>query len=195
MEKNRNILKHALQSLPAKDPPDEVWSRINNQLTKKEKLAQLTKYEPPRKVWNRIEQQLATNKRKSIMPAFIKWSVAAAAIIVIGYFVYINDLNGHQNINYSEKWVSIQNPAQWNDHETPEAILSTICELNPTVCNSPDFKKIKANIEQLEKTKQIILRQFNKYEPNTELEIMLTKIKLEQAGLIKQMIYKTTCAL
>ena len=190
MEKNRNILKQALQSLPAKDPPDEVWNRINNQLTKKEKLAQLTGHEPPRKVWNHIEQQLANNssKRKNIRLALIKWGAVAAAVFAIGYFVYINNFNRHQNINYSEKWVTIQNPAQWNDQETPETILSTICKVNPTVCNSPDFKKIKAKIEQLEKTKQLILMQFNKYEPNTELKIMLTKIELEQAGLIKQII-------
>ncbi len=190
MEKNRNILKHALQSLPAETPPNEVWNRINYQLTKKEKLAQLTKHEPPRKVWNHIEQQLANNtgKRKNIRLALIKWSAVAATVFAIVYFVYINNFNGHQNISYSEKWVTIQNPAQWNENETPETILLTICEVHPTVCNSPDFKKIKARIEQLEKTKQIILMQFNKYEPNTELKIMLTKIELEQAGLIKQII-------
>ncbi len=190
MEKNRNILKHALQSLPAKDPSDEVWNKINKQLSKKERLAQLTKYEPPRKVWTHIEQQLANNssERKSIMPALIKWSVAAAAIFIIGYFIYVNDFNSHQNINYSEKWVTIQDTALWNDQETPETILSTICEGNPAICNSPNFKMIKTKIEQLEKTKQIILTQFNIYEPNTELKIMLTKIELEQAGLIKQII-------
>jgi len=189
MEKNRNILKEALKILPAKSPDNALWNRIENELIKKEKLGKLSTHEPPSSVWDNIEKELpaSKNRRNRFWLTPIKWSAVAAAVFIFGYLIIAYGLNPHNNISHSEKWVSIQTTTQW-ESENPETILSIICNENPTVCSTQNFKKVKARIEQLEKTKQTILSHFNKYDANSELKLMLTKIELEQAGLIKKIL-------
>jgi len=192
MENNNDILKNAIQNLPEYIPEENVWISIDNALSKKETLTTLPNYTPPESVWNNIEKSLSkSGQPKPVLTIRLKQIMAVAALLLIGLIVFNNLKSKNSSISHSEEWTEVQTTGEWNDNNELKNVLNLICDNNPSVCITPEYKQAKARIEQLEQSKQIILKQMNKYEPNTDLEIMLTKIELEQTGLIKQIMQKT----
>jgi len=218
VEKNRNILIDALKKLPiytpddsswekiklhlekdtpsgripqlgVMNPPEGIWTNIDHELSRREKLASLNRHDPPEQVWENIAGTLTTNlvKRRIIRLA---WSSAAAAIFILGFFIFTT--NNSKNYNYSEEWVQIQDVHQWDeDDQSVERVLALLCDENPATCKTPEFKELQKELSSLNQSKQEILNQLNKYDADTELEIKLTEIELERSNLIKEMITKT----
>lgn len=113
MEKNRHILKDALQHLqnfspkqgaweeiqkdlseaPLKEavsklksisPPEQIWDAISDEKAKQEKLSQLKTYTPDAEIWDQIDKSLnADAKKKSFIRTFRITSWAAAAAMLI----------------------------------------------------------------------------------------------------------------
>ena len=224
MEKNRKILLDTLRKLPVYTPDDEIWealssnlketsslnkmpalskieppefiwTNIDNHLNRQEKLAALTQYEPPHEVWENIEQGLNDRKHKGVSRRsfqWIKWASAVAALFVLGFFISKAIDNNNSDFTYSEEWVEIRNVQQWTAEDTSvELALNLICLAKPLECKTPEFKELKKELSFLNQSKQEILRQLNKYDTNTELEIKLTEIELERSNLIKELIAKT----
>ena len=224
MEKNRKILLDTLGKLPVYTPKDEIWetlssnleetsspdklpalskieppefiwTNIDNHLSRQEKLAALTQYDPPREVWKNIEQGLNNRKHKGVSRRsfqWIKWASAIAALFVLGFFISKAINKNSSNFSYSEEWVEIRDVQRWTDEDpSVEQALNLICLAKPQECNTPAFKELEKELSFLNQSKQEIIRQLNKYEPNTELEIKLTEIELERSNLIKEMIAKT----
>ncbi len=192
---NKSLSLDKLGQLRKFEPPKSVWDNIDEKLTRNEKLSTLPKYNPPEKVWESIDRSLSNgkdNQAKNRIIKLVKWTSAAAAIFILGFFVFTKVNTDNRNISYSEEWVELQDMQQWDEGgQMLENTLVLICEENPVVCKSPEFKKMKADWEFLNKSKQAILMQLSKYDTNTELEIMLTEIELEQTSLIKEMIANT----
>ena len=222
MEKNRKILIDALRKLPVYspedkawevlssnlkkaqpsgsmpqlrkiEPPEAIWTNIDNELSHREKLTALNHFDPPQEVWENIDKKLSITKadqgkRKIIQ--WLKWSSAAAAIVALGFFIFTTINN--KNFNYSEEWVKIQDVQQWNgDDQSIEQALALICNENPATCNTPEFIKLEKELSFLNQSKQEVIGQLNKYDTNTKLEIILTEIELERSSLIKEMIANT----
>jgi len=219
VEKNRNILKDALKKLPvytpenpvwekielqlAKDPvsgkipqlhvidpPEAIWTNIDHELNRREKLSSLKRYNPPEEVWENIDRTLTTNRIKRKTVQWLTGASAVAAVLILGFFIFTP--NGGNNYSYSEEWVQIQDVHQWEeDDQSVEQVLALLCNENPATCKTPEFKELEKELSFLNQSKQEILNQLNKYDANTELEIKLTEIELERSNLIKEMIAKT----
>ena len=222
MEKNRKILVDALRKLPVYspednawkvlssnlkktqpsvsmpqlckiEPPEAIWTNIENELSRREKLSALNFYDPPLEVWGNIVHKLNIRKIKQAKrrtTQWLKWSAAAAAIFVLGFFIFTTINNN--NFSYSEEWAELQDVQLWTeDDQSVEQALALICNEKPATCNTPEFKKLEKELSFLNQSKQEILSQLNKYDTNTELEIILTEIELERSSLIKEMIANT----
>ena len=176
-------------------PPEAIWTNIDNELSHREKLAALHIYEPPLEVWGNIEQKLNLRKTQRIKRRtiqWLKWSSAAAAIFVLGFFIFTAINNKNNNFSYSEEWVELQDVQRWTeDDQSIEQALALICNEKPAECNTPEFREMEDELSILTQSKQAILGQLNSYDTNTEMEILLTEIELERSNLIKEMIAKT----
>ncbi|MCB2221789.1 MAG: hypothetical protein KQI35_15450 [Bacteroidetes bacterium] len=188
----KNFLKEQMGAI---QPPDFIWEKIDAELTRHDKISSLTHINPPEMVWEKIELQLAekesrSSNRKAIL--FMSWTSAIAAILIFGFLISSLFHSKPNNITYSEEWIEIPKKLQWNENEEEiELTLNLLCSERPTVCQSPDYKKLKQELSFLNESKQAILNQLSKYETNPELEQLLVKIELERTSLIKEMIDKT----
>lgn len=194
LDKNSTSTK-ILQQLSKIEPPENIWDKIDEELTRREKRSILKQYNPPEKVWENIDRNLSirkTNRVKRRIIQLVKWSSAAAAVFILGFFIFTTVNTNKINFSYSEEWIELQDVQKWDEDELViEQTLDLICRENPIACKSPEFKKMEEDLEFLNQSKQAILKQLSKYDANTELEIMLTEIELEQTSLIKEMIANT----
>ena len=184
-----------MPSLRRIEPPEDIWTNIDNELSRREKLAALINYDPPAEVWENIERKLSirkTERTKRRIIHWLKWSSATAAIFVLGFFIFTAINNKNSNFSYSEEWVELQDVQQWTEEDPlVEQALALICNEKPAECNALEFKELEEELSLLNQSKQAILRQLNKYDTNTGLEILLTEIELERSNLIKEMIAKS----
>jgi len=177
------------------DPPESIWGNIDEKLSQKEKLSSLKEYSPPENIWNNIDQDLSakkiSNNKKQIV-SWMKLSSVAAAIFILGYFIFITVNNSKNNFSYSEEWLELTDVQNWNEEENSiDYVLNLMCNENPKACKSAEFLEMDEELKFLDQAKQAILQQLNKYDTNTKLEILLTEIELERTSLIKEMIAKT----
>ena len=174
------------------EAPESIWNNIDKKLSRREKISSLTDYNPPAEVWDSIDKNLSFKKvnhlRRQIVQ-WVKWSSAAAAIFTLGIFIF-NSVNTNSNdFSYSKESLELRDVQNWNDDDlTVEYALEIICKENPVACNSQQFKEMDKELTFLNQSKQAIIEQLNKYDTNTELEIILTEIELERSNLIKEMI-------
>lgn len=189
---DQSLSSNKLPQLSEIEPPESIWDNIDKKLSKREKISALTEYNPPEKVWENIDKEVSlknANHLKRQIFQWVKWSSAAAAIFTLGLFIF-NTVNTNNNdFSYSEESLELTNMQNWNDDDlSVEYALALICKENPTACKSPEFKEMDNELTFLNQSKQAIIEQLNKYDTNTELELMLTEIELERSSLIKEMI-------
>jgi len=187
--------KNASSNLPLLseiEPPESIWNNIDKKLSRKAKISSLTEYSPPEKIWVSIDKDLSikkVNHLKRQIVKWAKWSSAIAAIFTLGIFIF-NTANTKKNdFSYSKESLELTEIQNWSDDElSVEYALDLICKENPIACNSPQFKEMDKELRFLNQSKQAIIEQLNKYDTNTELELLLTEIELERSSLIKEMI-------
>lgn len=194
MEKNREILKKALRQMRWYEPLDDCWNAIGNALEEKQApflSVKLNTFSPPGTIWENIDRRLAAKKPSPIKNRailFLKWSSVAAAGIILGFIIYI--IFERQNkLTYSEEWVAAGSfqPATGNDSLTYLA-LDEKCKIQPTICQSYEFLEMKKELDFLDESKKTITERLNKYDPDQELEIMLTRIDMEREEILGQLI-------
>lgn len=191
-EKNYKILQKALQKLPEYSPGEELWERMEISLHADPLnyiIHKLNKIEPPHSIWEHIDKELAIRGKYSTIKLWAKWSLAAAAILVLGVVIVVAVKSNHKDLAYSEELLLNEDVTRWQDDNAVVAqTLTLICEAKPEVCRSTEFKKMKKELEFLDQSKQAVVKQLNQYNNDPELNIKLTKIELEQTEIINQMV-------
>lgn len=191
----KNNFSDKLSQLSEIEPPNMIWDKIESELNFHEKFTNLNQYEPPKKIWENLDNLLSHKFQKPIkrrIGQLMIWTSTAAAILVLGFFIYTTSIVKNKNFNYSEEWLILNEEVRWNNNEYEvEQALILFCNENPKVCKSHDFKELNKELLILDQSKQTIEKYFNKYDTNAELDKMLLKIELERTSLIKEMIAKT----
>lgn len=190
-EKNYKILRTALHKLPEYLPGEELWENMEKSLHVKSIIGiqKLSKIEPPQSIWQRIDKELAIRDKYAKIKLWAKWSLASAAILVLGAVIVVAVQSNHKHLAYSEELLLNEDVTRWQDDDAVVAqTLSLICEAKPEVCRSTEFKKMKKELEFLDQSKQAVVKQLNQYNKDPELKIKLTKIELEQTEIINQMV-------
>jgi hypothetical protein len=195
MEKNREILKKALLKMPDYHPEASLWYGVESSLNidmRAEALQQLSRFDPPEEVWNSIDRHLSENKSWKIMAPvsrLVKWSSVAAAIILCGILINTIFINNKNKLHYSEEWLIIADVRYLQESDTSSyRKIEHKCKIQPAVCQSDEFLKMKQELDFLDQSKQAILSRMSPYNPDKNLETILERIDKERTGILDQMI-------
>lgn len=203
-EPNKYILRKALDKLPVYPPDDNIWERIQNRLAKEElhrTIADLKSYDPPEELWDQITRELgkneglqqSTNTRvqapTSVLRRMYTYAGWAAAAVVAGILVYFTLFgpSGSIDVRFTTETV----PGQINLNDSGDEIydaLLQVCAANPAACSGKDFQRKKEELDYLLKQEALIRQRISPYRDNKDLQLMLTKIELEKAAIVKQII-------
>lgn len=192
MKNNHKILQKALQTLPEYSPGEELWEKMETSLNDDALhylIQKLIKLEPPQSIWEYINKQLLSRERFAGIKLWAKWSIAAASVLVLGIVIVVAVNSNHNHLDYSDKLMLNKDATWWqNDDAVVNQTLTLICEAKPEVCRSTEFRKMKEELEDLDLSKQAVVKQLNKYNKDPELNLKLTKIELKQTEIINQMV-------
>lgn len=192
MEKNRKILLEALQKLPEYPPDNKLWERMETSLESvsfNSAFHRLSQIEPPEIIWKHIDEELINREYRAKLKSLVKWSLVAAAVLVLGYFIFTAVNTYNNSISYSEELQTTRYFLQWQDDDAVvDQTLALICVEKPEVCQSSEFKKMERELEFLYQSKQTIVKQMSQYATNCDLELLLTKIELERTDIINQIV-------
>jgi hypothetical protein len=152
-EINKHILKKAIHKMPSFKPGKaELWKGIEARLDKKSNLqpdfSKLPVFKAPVGLWEKVEQGLKKPSHSVFTSKYfiIRTAAAFAILISIGIFIKyqytaksltestsIEELNSNASSKMS--FESIYNPA--------------LCKGNPQICNTPIFKSLDKQLNDL----------------------------------------------
>ncbi|RMG84726.1 MAG: anti-sigma factor [Bacteroidetes bacterium] len=208
-EKNKHILDQAIRQLPQYEPPAEIWNFIREDLDfgfenerLKEGLERLPQYDPPDTLWDEIDRKLdapaptlrVVSKSRRLLPAF--WRTIAAAVVILLAVGLWNQTPQTQTdsageLSYSTEVVDEQLiKKDWNDDERAFDELMAMCKVKINTCASPDFQKLKSELDELTKAKKELDSALGRFGTDPVLITQIKNLELERTELMKAMIEK-----
>ena len=194
-ELNKNILKAALDNLPQYEPPDAVWQGINTRLP----LLELPTYDAPDVVWEAIEKQLSEAekpvKRLFILRGrrFYKLAIAAsvAVCVSLGFWFFRSQTLEHTQVEISTEVVDNQLlKKDFDDEEQSFQMVEEFCKTATPVCEQPDFKNLKTELDTLNQARESLKNAMGDYAADADLVAELTKIENERTTILRQLVEK-----
>lgn len=146
-------LENHLQQLPKHSLENDLWAKIDQQLDLAPSIAnKLPQHKADSDLWYRIEDEL--NKQGSPYRLLIRrLSVAASiAIIITLGTVYLTKQNTPDQIYFTEE-VYIQEVSSQQPQLQGLDVLEN-CNSFPAVCSTPDFTRLKSNLDRLKLEEQ-----------------------------------------
>lgn len=199
-ELNHNTLRESLQALPTYEPPLALWDEIELALDSEDALAEsvqtLPQYEPPDAVWQHLEAQLeAAGPRRAVrrslpMPR-LQWLAAAAVIGILTIAWWLMRPSGSESVAVyvSQEVVNIEVQAAAQEAEDEGFDLVTeLCESKAPVCEEPDFKALKTELDDLTAAKTDLRTALGQYGDDPSLTAQLVQIERERSEVLRQMM-------
>lgn len=197
-ELNKDILDSALNRLPQYEPPDSVWQGINARLS----LTELPTYDAPDFVWQNIENQLsdtqntkAKTQNLNILRGgnFYKIAIAASIslLVAVGFWFYKIKNNDTNVVAISTEIVDNQLLKQDFDADSESfAMVEAFCKTALPVCEQPDFKNLKSELDELNAAHERLKNAIGDYAANPDLIDELTKVENERSTVLRQLVEK-----
>jgi len=179
-------LRRALATLPAHEPDEATWARIEAQLAADADLgrviAALPLHEPDEELWGNIVAGLATPAvvpKPAGLPAAAPvvrrlWPVravrralalAASVLLILGGWWQLHPRSAgpvaaQQTLTFSEEEVALPRPAPATDllEQQGRLFIEAHCSSRPAVCESGEFRTLRTQLQELE-TQEARLRQ------------------------------------
>ncbi|MEL6864441.1 MAG: hypothetical protein AAFP19_08485 [Bacteroidota bacterium] len=209
-ELNKNTLRKAIDQLPKYEPQPLLWDAIEEQMDArasqgrlKEALVQLRTYEPPSDLWEAIsegldqEQELVESgpEVQAIRrPLGIRQILRYAAAAVIGGALLLFGLWPEEDqVSYSYEEQRVAKELLEHDWDTDDdafAMVIAFCQEEAIVCQEPEFRLLKGELEELNEAREEIKAALGNYGDDLELIAQLTRIEHERSDVLKQMISK-----
>lgn len=123
-EKKREVLQSAINGLPDIDPEENIWSKIEEQITDSDNI------------------NLSSGR-------FIRYAAAIAAVVVISILLIIKPT--FNKITYSKEIIELNNKPDniSNSTKQTEDLIAKLCSAQPVQCQNPDFVKLKTELDYL----------------------------------------------
>ena len=179
-------------------PPNEIWDNIEVTLEQKEAdeilqkgIAQLKPFNPPDDIWNNIEQALDPASGKVIRMSWMKKMMAVAAIGLLFWMAlpHFMSADSAETVTYSEEIMAANNDKlNWDEDESDFGMIAEWCKSGNIVCQLPEFKALKAEMDELNQAKNMLKSEISKFETDDYLLAKLTRIEIERGDVLKQMI-------
>jgi hypothetical protein len=176
--------------LPVYTPPDAVWEGIAEELSPLRGL-QTT---PPDTVWQHIEAELANNEknhhRVGLLGRFPGWYAAAAGLLlplVAAALYALWQQPPTETISYSEEKNTIQKVAYNSDFDQQYARIQALCSKQITVCEKPDFKNLKRELDDLTTASLQLKEAIGAYNTDADLAQQLADIERERGVILRKL--------
>ncbi|MBX2890262.1 MAG: hypothetical protein KF734_04995 [Saprospiraceae bacterium] len=197
-ELNRNTLKEAIQRLPQYEPPAGLWDALEESLNAEEQLSAaartLPQYEPPAQVWQNLETALEQNPatKPVLRVAIFRRLMAAAAvglILLSAWWLFKTSNVGAERIVVSQARLDEQIRASVQEKEdTAFELVQALCQSRAPVCEEPEFKTLKSELDALTEAKESLRQALGQYGDDPSLVAQLIRIERERSGLLRQMM-------
>lgn len=197
-ELNHNTLQQAIQRLPQYEPPAGLWDALEESIDAEEQLSAtaqtLPQYEPPAQVWKNLETALEQNPAtRSVLRVLIFRRLMAAAavglILLSAWWLFRTDHVGAEQIVVSQEKLDEQIRASVQEKEdTAFELVQTLCQSRAPVCEEPEFKTLKSELDELTEAKESLRQALGEYGDDPSLAAQLVRIERERSGLLRQMM-------
>jgi hypothetical protein len=179
--------------LPEYDPSDEIWNNIESKLSDdvlQKVIGQMPKYEPQEELWESIEAKLEPEKVRQLF--WVKYvSVAASILLVMGLGVYFYKMYQNIGIQYSEQAMNSQLLVQPSDDSSADyERIVAFCREETYVCENPEFKSLKAELDDLQEASEKLKEVMGKYNTEADLMAQLADIEMQKSEILKKMTEK-----
>ena len=206
MEKKRNILRNAIYDLPLLHTPEDCWDAIESKLAEVKQNKELNKASLTRAI-NELPKMHAdaelfekivaslNEKRPFVLPRkklVMAISGIAASIIALTMLFQPNVILENNKTVVIEHTVSAQD--KWGQENYPikinqaESYISHACESLPTVCNHPEFKEYKTELERLKKEYKAIELKLKMFDNDPQLSKYKLNIQLAMDEITREML-------
>ena len=204
-ELNHNTLHEALQALPTYEPPLALWDDIELALDSEDALAEsvqaLPQYEPPDAVWQHLEAQLeAAEPRKAVRLEPLlrplqqrQWWAAAAtiALLVVAWWLLRPTASEGELVAVQITQETVNTEVQAAAQEAEDEgfdLVATLCESKAPVCEEPDFKLLKSELDDLTLAKNDLRTALGQYGDDPDMAAQLVQIERERSEVLRQMM-------
>lgn len=211
-ELNYNRLREALDVLPEHTPPVAVWEALDDALeleaTLAKNLHRLPTYTPPSEIWTHIEAALpqapvagnntsnhavAGNKitgiRGALSPAI--WRYAAALALLLAAWWIFSPANPTETTAIATTQESVDDQLLGADTASEDEafqMVQDLCRAQTLVCEQPEFKSLKTELEELTDAKTELREALGSYGDDPELHAQLARIERERSDVLRQMM-------
>ncbi len=211
-EEQDGKLQDALKKLPIYTASNVVWSGIEAQLEENEpeikafeqEIKQLPTYSPPVSLWEGIEQELDTTPMNlSILKpvwglkTWQKYAIAAlfmGCLLTFGVVFYQNATSvGNEKITvaYSEeKYDATPIKEDWDEDEAAFAKVEEICQQQAFLCEQPEVKTLKSELDELNEAKQSLKTALGQYGTDETVVAELVAVEKERTAVLKKIMEK-----
>ncbi|WP_428657161.1 anti-sigma factor [Runella sp.] len=180
--------KSLKDKLPLYSPPESVWENIEqglNETPLQEAIRKLPVHEPPTQTWFDVSAQLPHSQR-----SWWRYAAAAVVILLIGVVGYISLQRSNENaiISYSQEKLNPKTMVLPNETiEKQYAHLQALCEERVTVCEKPEFKALKQELDDLTVAGNQLKEALGAYNTDAALSAQLSEIEQERADILRKL--------
>lgn len=196
LELNHSTLQQAIRDLPTHEAPGFVWEAIEEGLALETQLAtdlkKLPQYEAPDFIWEQLDQKLDQQVTPKSWSVRInrRWMVAAAAMLILiaGWWM-IQTGQTTESIAVTQVQLDDRLRAPLEEQEDDAFVMiETLCQSRAPVCDLPDFKNLKSELEELNDAKSSLKSALGEYGDDPGLTAQLVRIERERSELLRQMM-------
>lgn len=211
-ELNYKNLREALDALPEYAPPAAVWEALDETLELESVLVKnidrLPEYAPPSEIWTQIEATLPqapvansrkpfdtvagsniTGLRRLLAPAVWRYAAALALLLAAWWFFGPNTQTETPTIVTTQESVDEQLlSANAESEDEAFQLVQDLCRVQTPVCEQPEFKTLKTELEELTEAKTELRAALGSYGNDPELHAQLARIERERSELLRQMM-------
>jgi len=176
-----------MKVLPIYTPPESVWEEIAKELNP---LREAATHTPPESVWEGIEEGLESRQVIPIGRSFWQktrfYAAASMALLLIcwGSYVFLN--KSSETIAYSQE----KQPEQVAAYPLIDAQydrIQQLCEQCVAICENPDFKNLKHELDDLTAASQQLKEVIGDYNTDDALHTQLAEIEKERGEILRRL--------
>lgn len=166
-------LEEHLQQLPNHSTEVDLWEKIEKKLSNKPSIAdKLPNHKADINLWLGIEKALERKTPRQFL-RFRYISAAASVAVIITLSTVFFTHNNQEQLYFSEE-IIITETTTGNTVIKGKDIMEN-CNEYPAVCSSPDFTRLKSNLDQL-KREELKLRDLKKATNDPKMELYHSRI-------------------
>lgn len=194
-ESNRAKLRQALRSLPTYQPPAELWTRIEAQLTQQQewqaRLRELPSHRPPDGIWEAIEHQLHRPEPRIERILRLGRRFWPAAAIITGLCCCIWWLTKEPypkiSLRVGTEWhTAPEIPAEDDNVDMTFATLLAEAQQSP-VSESALVQRLQREYEELSQAQEEVRTMLQRYGKAADLLKTWARLERERSQVIKQL--------